>query len=96
MDRQVDRELVLTKGREAAGKLLVELQVRKSTADAAGAREYYTKLTQPAAGWDGEIRNLVLQKKLVSNLCPYIKPICMLHKCFIYSFLPIMGIGAIT
>ncbi|KAF9532974.1 aflatoxin-detoxifizyme [Crepidotus variabilis] len=61
---RVDRQLVLTKGREAAGKLLVELQVRKSTADAAGAREYYTNLTQPGAEWEGEIRNLVLQKKL--------------------------------
>ncbi|KAF8350715.1 aflatoxin-detoxifizyme [Amanita rubescens] len=43
---RVDRELVLTKGREVAGKLLVELQVRKSTADGPGAREYYTQLDQ--------------------------------------------------
>jgi len=61
---RVDRELVLRKGREATGKLLIELQVRKSTADAAGAREYYTKLTKPIPGWEGEIRNIVLQKKL--------------------------------
>ncbi|KDR81604.1 hypothetical protein GALMADRAFT_239656 [Galerina marginata CBS 339.88] len=61
---RVDRELVLTKGQEAAGKLLVELQVRKSTADAAGAREFYTKLTKPLPGWDGEIRDMVLRKKL--------------------------------
>jgi dipeptidyl-peptidase-3 len=57
---------VLKKGREAAGKLLVELQVRKSTADGAGAREFYTNLTKPIPGWEGEIRNIVLQKKLVS------------------------------
>ncbi|KAJ3503498.1 hypothetical protein NLJ89_g8405 [Agrocybe chaxingu] len=61
---RVDRELVLSKGREAAGKLLIDLQVRKSTADAAGAREFYNTLTAPIPGWEGEIRNLVLQKKL--------------------------------
>jgi dipeptidyl-peptidase III len=48
------------------GKLLVDLQVRKSTADGPGAREFYTKLTKPFPGWDGEIRDLVLRKKLVS------------------------------
>lgn len=63
---QVDREAVLSKGREVAGKLLIELQVRKSTADGAGAREFYTNLTKPISGWDGEIRDLVLKKKLVS------------------------------
>jgi len=56
---------VLNKGRDAAGKLLIELQVRKSTADGAGAREFYTKLTKPIPRWEGEIRNIVLQKKLV-------------------------------
>ncbi|RXW15063.1 hypothetical protein EST38_g10793 [Candolleomyces aberdarensis] len=61
---RVDREKVLQHGREAAGKLLVELQVRKSTADGAGARAYYTELTKPLEGWDGEIRDIVLKKKL--------------------------------
>lgn len=56
---------MLSKGREAVGKLLVELQVRKSTADAAGAREFYTNLTKPLSGWEGEIRDVVLRKKLV-------------------------------
>ncbi|XP_006458134.1 hypothetical protein AGABI2DRAFT_64000 [Agaricus bisporus var. bisporus H97] len=60
---RVDKNLVLTKGREVAGKLLIELQVRKSTADGAGAREYYNNLTNPIAGWEGEIRDLVLAKK---------------------------------
>ncbi|PPQ71974.1 hypothetical protein CVT24_008191 [Panaeolus cyanescens] len=60
---RVDRALVLSKGREAAGKLLIDLQVRKSTADAAGAREFYNNLTKPIEGWEGEIRNLVLKKK---------------------------------
>lgn len=60
---RVDRDLVLTKGREVAGKLLIELQVRKSTADGPGAREYYTRLTQPISGWEEEIRDLVLKKK---------------------------------
>ena len=62
----MDREKVLTHGREAAGKLLVELQVRKSTADGAGARAFYTELTTPLLGWEGEIRDLVLKKKQVN------------------------------
>ncbi|EFI28378.1 dipeptidyl peptidase III [Coprinopsis cinerea okayama7 len=65
---RVDRAKVLTHGKEAAGKLLVELQVRKSTADGAGAREYYTQLTKPSDTWAGEIRDLVLKKKLPRKL----------------------------
>ncbi|TFK76453.1 aflatoxin-detoxifizyme [Pluteus cervinus] len=61
---RVDRARVLSEGREVAGKLLVELQVRKSTADGPGSREYYTNLTKPLDGWEGEIRDLVLRKKL--------------------------------
>ncbi|KLO18539.1 aflatoxin-detoxifizyme [Schizopora paradoxa] len=60
---RVDREKVLTEGRDIVGKLLVDLQVRKSTADATGAREYYTTLTTPIEGWEGELRDLVLKKK---------------------------------
>ncbi|KAI0082668.1 aflatoxin-detoxifizyme [Panus rudis PR-1116 ss-1] len=60
---RVYREKVLTQGREVAGKLLIELQVRKSTADGPGARKFYTELTTPLPGWDGEIRDLVLKKK---------------------------------
>ncbi|KAJ3483997.1 hypothetical protein NLI96_g5928 [Meripilus lineatus] len=62
---RVDKEKVLTKGSEAAGKLLIDLQVRKSTADGEGARNFYNELTSPLPGWDGEIRDLVLKKKLV-------------------------------
>ena len=62
---QVDRSLVLTKGKEAVAKLLIELQVRKSTADAKGSRGFYTNLTKPIQGWEGEIRDIVLRKKLV-------------------------------
>lgn len=61
---QVDREKVLKEGKDVAGKLLLELQVRKSTADGAGAREFYTTLTTPISGWDGEVRDIVLKKKL--------------------------------
>jgi dipeptidyl-peptidase-3 len=61
---RVDRARVFSHGKEVAGKLLIELQVRKSTADGAGAREFYTKLTTPLPGWEGEIRDLVLKKKL--------------------------------
>lgn len=60
---------MLTHGCEVAGKLLIELQVRKSTADGPGAREYYTQLTTPLPGWEGEIRDLVLKKKLVRAWC---------------------------
>ncbi|RDB21380.1 Dipeptidyl peptidase 3 [Hypsizygus marmoreus] len=61
---RVDRQKVLSEGKTATGKLLVELQVLKSTADGAGARAFYNKLTEPIAGWEGEIRNIVLKKKL--------------------------------
>jgi len=60
---RIDRDLVLTKGKKVAGELLIELQVRKSTADGPGAREFYNRLTQPIKGWEGEIRDLVLKKK---------------------------------
>ncbi|TFK54893.1 dipeptidyl-peptidase III [Heliocybe sulcata] len=60
---RVDRDKVLTHGRTAVGKLLIDLQVRKSTADGAGARAFYTQLTNPLPGWEGEIRDLVLKKK---------------------------------
>ena len=61
----MDKEKVLTQGKAATGKLLIELQVRKSTADGEGARKFYTDLTEPLPGWEGEIRDLVLKKKLV-------------------------------
>ncbi|THH30987.1 hypothetical protein EUX98_g3215 [Antrodiella citrinella] len=61
---RVDRQKVLTHGREAAGKLLIDLQVRKSTADGVGARQFYTELTTPLPGWEDEIRDVVLRKKL--------------------------------
>lgn len=65
---QVDRVKVLAEGKNAVGKLLVELQVLKSTADGAGARKFYHKLTQPISGWEGEVRDIVLRKKLVCLL----------------------------
>jgi len=60
---RVDREKILSLGQQSVGKLLVELQVRKSIADGEGAREYYEKLTNPLPGWDGELRDFVLAKK---------------------------------
>ena len=56
---------MLDHGKEVAGKLLIELQVRKSTADGEGARKFYDELTTPFAGWEGEIRDLVIKKKQV-------------------------------
>ncbi|KIJ29853.1 hypothetical protein M422DRAFT_187851, partial [Sphaerobolus stellatus SS14] len=61
---RVDKQKVLNEGQAVVGKLLVELQVRKSTADGAGARKYYTDLTTPLPGWDGQIRDLVVNKRL--------------------------------
>ena len=60
---RVDRSKALSLGHSAAAKLLVELQVRKSTADGVGARAFYKELTTPLPGWDGEIRDLVVRKK---------------------------------
>ena len=55
-------------GKEVVGKLLVDLQVRKSTADGPGARKFYTQLTTPLPGWDNDIRNAVLKKKTVGPI----------------------------
>jgi dipeptidyl-peptidase-3 len=68
MRPQLDRDKVLTEGKAVTGKLLIELQVRKSTADGEGAKAFYTELTKPPPEWEGEIRDLVLKKKLVSTL----------------------------
>lgn len=56
---------MLSRGKEVVGTLLVDLQVRKSTADGAGARQFYTQLTTPLPGWDKDIRDIVLKKKVV-------------------------------
>ena len=64
----MDRERILSHGQQSVGKLLIDLQVRKSTADGEGARDYYEKLTNPLPGWDGELRDLVLAKKQVRSL----------------------------
>ncbi|KAK0433619.1 aflatoxin-detoxifizyme [Armillaria borealis] len=61
---RVDRDKVLSKGKEVVGQLLIELQVRKSTADGAGSRDFYKTLTEPIPGWEGKIRDIVLKKKL--------------------------------
>lgn len=61
---------MLSHGKEVVGKLLVDLQVRKSTADGPGARKFYTQLTTPLPGWDKDIREVVLRKKTVSDLEP--------------------------
>jgi dipeptidyl-peptidase III len=45
------------------GDLLINLQVRKSTADAEGAKAFYEDLTEPIEGWTKELRQLVLFKK---------------------------------
>jgi dipeptidyl-peptidase III len=62
-----DRNKVLAAGKKSVGKLLVDLQVRKSTADGPGARKFYTDLTTPFDGWDGEYRDIVIAKKQVRD-----------------------------
>jgi len=61
---RVDRAKVLSSGKEVAGKLLVELQVRKTTADGRGANEFYGALTLPMPGWVPNVRDIVISKKL--------------------------------
>ncbi|KAJ6502555.1 aflatoxin-detoxifizyme [Mycena sanguinolenta] len=66
---RVDRSRVLSEGKAVMGELLIELQVRKSTADGAGARQYYTDLTNPMEVFSRpEVRNLVLAKKLARKI----------------------------
>ncbi|KAH9063447.1 aflatoxin-detoxifizyme [Lactarius vividus] len=65
---RVDREKVLSQGKEVVGTLLVDLQVRKSTADGTGARQFYTQLTTPLPGLDKDIRDIVLKKKVARKL----------------------------
>jgi len=60
---KLDRAKVLKDGHAAIGRLLVDLQVRKSVADGEGARDFYEKLTTPRPGWAEEIRDVVLAKK---------------------------------
>ncbi|KAF9224504.1 dipeptidyl-peptidase III [Gyrodon lividus] len=60
---ELDRKEVLQNGSKVMGDLLRQLQIRKSVADGAGARAFYTDLTTPPKEWVGELRNLVLKKK---------------------------------
>ncbi|GAA6015297.1 hypothetical protein JCM10207_008940 [Rhodosporidiobolus poonsookiae] len=61
---RVDRQAVLERGSDVIGKLLVEIQVLKSTGDGPGATAFYKKLTSPPANWVSELRPLVIAKKL--------------------------------
>lgn len=78
IDRQINRELVATKGHEAVGHLLIDLQVRKATADAAGATEFYTELTTPPEGWTGELRELVLRKRQVRLYSSFLEAVLII------------------
>ncbi|PLW35306.1 hypothetical protein PCANC_16424 [Puccinia coronata f. sp. avenae] len=61
---RVDRQMVLEKGKEIMGKLLVEIQIRKSVADGKGAQKFYKELTTPPDKvWETELRELVIRKK---------------------------------
>ncbi|BGP40068.1 hypothetical protein JCM10449v2_004026 [Rhodotorula kratochvilovae] len=61
---KVDREQCLARGKEVMGRLLLEIQVRKSTGDGPGATKFYKDLTKPDQQWVDELRPLVLAKKL--------------------------------
>lgn len=60
----VDRK-ALAEGRhkDSMGRLLVELQVRRSIGDAKGATEFIKKLTTPPEEWKGELRDYVLANR---------------------------------
>ncbi|KAJ7774615.1 peptidase family M49-domain-containing protein [Mycena maculata] len=73
---RVDRSKILSEGKNVMGALLLELQVRKSTADGAGARQYYTNLTTPMDVFTPEVRNLVLKKKLPRKI--FVQPVLFL------------------
>jgi len=61
---RVNKQMVLEKGKEIIGKLLVEMQIRKSIADGKGAEKFYNELTTPPSQvWEGELRDLVIRKK---------------------------------
>jgi len=57
---RVDRQAVLSRSKEVMGRLLLEIQTRKSTGDRAGAEAFYKKLTKPSQEWIEELRPLVL------------------------------------
>ncbi|KAK4705199.1 dipeptidyl-peptidase III, partial [Phenoliferia sp. Uapishka_3] len=61
---RVDKKLVLETGKDVMGKLLLEIQVRKSLGDGKGATAFYKKLTTPSPKWITDLRPLVLAKKL--------------------------------
>ncbi|TNY19974.1 peptidase family M49-domain-containing protein [Rhodotorula diobovata] len=61
---KIDREACLARGKEVMGRLLLEIQVRKSTGDGPGATQFYRALTKPDQAWVDELRPLVLAKKL--------------------------------
>ncbi|KAI0065345.1 aflatoxin-detoxifizyme [Artomyces pyxidatus] len=91
---RVDREKVLKQGKDVVATLLVDLQVRKSTADGAGARQFYTDLTTPLPGWDGEIRDIVLKKKQPRRL--FVQPNTILENGeVVLKEYPLTAVGVI-
>ncbi|GAA5829744.1 hypothetical protein JCM3766R1_001288 [Sporobolomyces carnicolor] len=61
---RVDRKACLERSKEVMGRLLLEIQTRKSTGDRRGAEQFFEKLTKPSDEWVKELRPLVLSKKL--------------------------------
>lgn len=61
---RVDRQAVLSRSKEVMGKLLLEIQIRKSTGDRASAETFYNELTRPTKEWVEDLRPLVMSKKL--------------------------------
>jgi dipeptidyl-peptidase-3 len=57
---RVDREACLARSKEVMGKLLLEIQIRKSTGDRKSAEIFYDQLTRPSKEWVEELRPLVL------------------------------------
>lgn len=59
----LDRTKILSVGRPAVGRFLLEQQVFKSTADAAAGHALYARMTAVPDAWIRKHRNIVLAKK---------------------------------
>ena len=57
---RIDRKACLERSKEVMGRLLLEIQTRKSTGDRRGAEQFFEKLTKPSDEWVKELRPLVL------------------------------------
>ena len=77
----VDRSKLLTDGRTALGKFLTEVQVYRSTADAATAKKMFDELTAIDEYWL-QLREEVLKKRVCLCCCCFV---CVCEMCICRS-----------